>query len=58
MVHGTDRAAVREVLDRAIARSGLATYRREVLFSRRRFKQTGARRFRPPVAEERADASA
>ena len=46
MVHGRDRAAVQAVLARAIAEGGLADWPRAVLFSRRRFKQTGARRFR------------
>lgn len=41
MVHGRDRAAVRTVLQRAIANSGLASHAHEVLFSRRRFKQSG-----------------
>jgi DNA-binding Lrp family transcriptional regulator len=50
MVHGRDRAAVREVLDRVIARCGLAVYPSTVLFSRQRFKQTGARRFREAPA--------
>jgi len=62
MVHGRDRAAVHEVLDRVIARSGLAAYPHAVLFSRRRFKQTGARRFRDlpptPCHPELADAVA
>ena len=46
MVHGRDRTAVQAVLARAIAQGGLADWPRAVLFSRRRFKQTGARRFR------------
>lgn len=46
MVHGRDRAAVQAVLAQAIADCGLAGWPRAVLFSRRRFKQTGARRFR------------
>ena len=46
MVHGRDRAAVRDVIARAIAEAGLAQYSHEVLFSCRRFKQTGPRRFR------------
>ena len=41
-----DREAVRDVLARVIPRCGLAHHPHEVLFSRRRFKQTGARRFR------------
>ncbi len=46
MVHGRDRDAVRDVLARVIPRCGLAHHPHAVLFSRRRFKQTGARRFR------------
>ncbi|MCK6421207.1 MAG: Lrp/AsnC family transcriptional regulator [Aquabacterium sp.] len=46
MVHGRDRASVHAVLEAAIADSGLQHARREVLFSQRRFKQVGARRFR------------
>lgn len=46
MVHGRDRAAVLEVIARAIADAGLAQHPHEVLFSCRRFKQTGPRRFR------------
>lgn len=46
MVHGRDRAAVLEVMERVTATSGLAPYPRQTLFSRQRFKQTGPRRFR------------
>lgn len=46
MVHGTQRAAVMAVIERVTHAAGLACYPREVLFSTRRFKQTGARRFR------------
>jgi len=46
MVHGRDRAAVRDVIARAIAEAGLGDFPHEVLFSCRRFKQTGPRRFR------------
>ncbi len=46
MVHGRDRASVRQCLDELIPRCGLAAHPRAVLFSRRRFKQVGARRFR------------
>lgn len=52
MVHGRDRDAVRAVIARAAARSGAAAYRSEVLFSLRRFKQTGSRRFHGAVAQE------
>lgn len=46
MVHGRSREAVLELLGRVIPAAGLAHRPRSVLFSRRRFKQTGARRFR------------
>jgi DNA-binding Lrp family transcriptional regulator len=47
MVHGTERAAVQAVIDRVVNDAGLSDFPRAVLFSTRRFKQTGARRFRP-----------
>lgn len=43
MIHGKDRAAVLERLDQLRDQCGLAGFRHEVLFSKRRFKQTGAR---------------
>jgi DNA-binding Lrp family transcriptional regulator len=46
MVHGTDRQAVRDAIARAVQDSGLTAFPQRVLFSRQRFKQTGARRFR------------
>jgi DNA-binding Lrp family transcriptional regulator len=46
MVHGTSRDAVQGVIDRVVPAAGLAGHPRSVLFSTRRFKQTGARRFR------------
>lgn len=46
MVHGTHRDAVTAVIERVTHAAGLTRYPREVLFSTRRFKQTGARRFR------------
>lgn len=46
MVHGTHREAVRAVIERVTHAAGLAVFPHEVLFSTRRFKQTGARRFR------------
>ncbi|MDH5538951.1 MAG: Lrp/AsnC family transcriptional regulator [Rhizobacter sp.] len=46
MVHGRDRAAVHAAIEAAIAHSGLRAHPRAVLFSRRRFKQNGARYFR------------
>ncbi|HJV69023.1 Lrp/AsnC family transcriptional regulator [Ideonella sp.] len=45
MVHGRDRVAVHAVLDAALAQAGLAACPRAVLFSRRRYKQTGGRYF-------------
>lgn len=46
MVHGTHRPAVIEVIERMTLAAGLSQHPRLVLFSTRRFKQTGARRFR------------
>jgi len=46
MVHGRERAGVRAAIDAATGRAGLGGCAREILFSRRRFKQEGARRFR------------
>lgn len=46
MVHGRDREAVLADIARLVESCGLADYPRRVLFSRRRFKQTGPRRFR------------
>lgn len=43
MIHGRDRAAVLERLELIRQQCGLAGLDYEVLFSRRRFKQTGAR---------------
>jgi siroheme decarboxylase len=51
MVHGRDRHAVDAVLDRVIAHAGLHDCPRAVLFSTRRFKQTGGRYFRAPHEE-------
>lgn len=46
MVHGTDRDVVHAVLSRVRVAADLERYPHAVLFSTRRFKQTGARRFR------------
>lgn len=46
MVHGRHREAVRAALAAVIERAGLHACPRETLFSQRRFKQEGARRFR------------
>ena len=43
MIHGRDHAAVEALVDQASATAGLASLPRAVLFSRRRFKQRGAR---------------
>lgn len=43
MVHGRDRATVREQIARLNAEQRLAAHPHDVLFSRRRFKQRGAR---------------
>lgn len=45
MVHGRERGAVRATVDRVTQAAGLAHCPREVLFSTRRFKQTGSRYF-------------
>ena len=46
MLHGRDRDSVRAAAAGVIARAGLGNVPHEMLFSVRRFKQTGARRFR------------
>lgn len=46
MLHGRDRASVSAAAAGVIERCGLAGVPHELLFSLRRFKQTGARRFR------------
>lgn len=51
MVHGRDRATVTDVLAGVMARHGLHACKHGVLFSLRRFKQAGARRFRAPDRE-------
>ncbi len=43
MIHGRDRTAVLELVRRAATEAGLEAAAREALFSRRRFKQRGAR---------------
>ena len=49
MVHGRSRDATLALVHGAIACAGLGALPREVLFSRRRFKQTGARYFQAPT---------
>ena len=46
MVHGRSRDETLGLLHAAIAGAGLAGQPHQILFSRRRFKQTGARYFR------------
>ncbi|HQR51087.1 MAG TPA: Lrp/AsnC family transcriptional regulator [Methylophilaceae bacterium] len=43
MVHGTDRDVVRRLIETLAANTGLDAFQTQVLFSRRRFKQCGAR---------------
>jgi siroheme decarboxylase len=43
MVHGTDRDVVRSLVATLAANAGLDAFRSQVLFSRQRFKQCGAR---------------
>jgi DNA-binding Lrp family transcriptional regulator len=50
MIHGRSRAEVEAVLEGARAGLGLARYDQAVLFSRRRFKQRGARYTAPTQA--------
>ncbi len=45
MVHGRDRRAVEQTVADTIQRAGMAHLPRQILFSRTRFKQTGASRF-------------
>lgn len=56
MVHGRSRDVVHALLADAVGAAGLAGCERRVLFSRRRFKQQGARRFGAPGAEVRRGA--
>jgi len=53
MVHGRERGDVLQLIDELTHACGLEAMPRQVLFSRRRFKQVGARRFRPAVSEVR-----
>lgn len=46
MVHGRSREETLSLINNAVAHAGLAAHPHEVLFSRRRFKQQGARYFR------------
>lgn len=53
MVHGRDRAKVRTLIERLAAQPALAGRSYEILFSRRRFKQCGAK-YAPPAREAAA----
>lgn len=46
MVHGHDRCSVSQIINEALAASGLSTLPWQTLFSGQRFKQTGGRYFR------------
>lgn len=52
MIHGHDRAQVERALAEMAVREGVDHYRREALFSTRRFKQCGARYARRQAAAE------
>jgi DNA-binding Lrp family transcriptional regulator len=52
MIHGRDRTTVLGQVDELAGLPGLADAPREVLFSRRRFKQRGARYGRAPAGNE------
>jgi len=52
MVHGRDRATVLSQINDLTHACDLKDVPREILFSRRRFKQIGARRFRPVTEKE------
>lgn len=47
MIHGRDRESVEALIAGLVQRLGLGSYAHAVLFSTRRFKQTGARYGRP-----------
>jgi DNA-binding Lrp family transcriptional regulator len=53
MIHGRDRREVEDLIERAAREADLGTAPREVLFSRRRFKQRGARYPMPKEAAPR-----
>ena len=54
MIHGKDRGEVLAEVDAATAAAGLEACAREILFSRRRFKQRGARYGIAPAQAEAA----
>lgn len=51
MIHGRDRSGVEAMIRDLVELHGLGGFRHEVLFSTRRFKQTGARYGKPLAAE-------
>lgn len=51
MIHGTDETSVRSHIAALRSEAPLSSFDYDVLFSRRRFKQTGAR-YRPSLASE------
>ncbi len=51
MVHGRQREDVAAMIDLITVRAGLKGFDRRVLFSRRRFKQTGGRRFASAIPQ-------
>ena len=53
MVHGRERGDVLRLIEELTHTCGLEQMPRQVLFSRRRFKQVGGRRFRPSLSELR-----
>ena len=52
MIHGRDRAVVEELIEQATRAAALEGIPRAVLFSRRRFKQRGARYAEAPAPAE------
>lgn len=61
MVHGRQREEVAAMIDFITLRAGLQGFERRILFSRRRFKQTGGRRFAdalPQVAMPKEESDA
>lgn len=58
MVHGRDRTAVKSLVEVISEEAGLADAPRAILFSRRRFKQRGARYAAPAESAARLEAGA
>ena len=55
MIHGREREIVENQIVQLKKSAGLEIYASKTLFSRRRFKQTGARFSRPPQSEQKID---